>query len=592
MTIRSLAAPHARPAKDIDILWAQRPAMRDGTRLNLAVYLPRGRTGPLPTVIEITPYGLDRLYNDAVRYAQSGIAFVAGDVRGRGDSEGQFKMWTHEPRDLRDVIDWCAAQEWSNGRVGLYGSSYTGASQWMALKDRSSALKTLIPAGTSMSGYDMPLGGVPNAHGIIWGILTSGKPTYWNHFASPAFWSEYLTKIRRDGRPFTSIPDDFGITHADFLQQATAPAWGPAWEAYLPSQSDLEAVDFPILTVTGQNDSALIGTLKNWERFHTLAPDQARDFGHMVIGPWAHGGMEGSGSIAELEFGKAAQIDLKQVKIDWYHWTLGSGQKPTFMADKVRYYLCGEEAWHDAPSLDTLSAGNRVFYLSSHGGAGDPFHSGVLSAAAVPIGQDDFIIDLDDESKTEAERVPRPDSAGLGVMYDVPFPPPHHNMFSAMYGDDPTDQTFTIDLQGMGLVYHSALFTNDTTFVGTPDLNLKLSVDAPDADLCVFLHEIRPDGSAILLSSTLQRLRYRNGPQPELLTPGEPVSLRLTTFRWFARTVAARSRIRLTIRAASGLYFEANETTRQPGGARKAHVTLHYGDEGCCLSLPTWADGL
>ena len=564
--------------------------MRDGVHLNLVVYLPRRREGPLPTVVELTPYGLDRHYNDAVRFASEGIAFVAGDVRGRGDSEGTFKMWAHEPSDLRNVVDWCAAQEWCNGRVGLYGSSYTGASQWMALKDRSPALRTIVPAGTSMSGYDMPWGGVPNAHGIIWGILTAGKPTYWNHFASPAFWSRYLAEVRRNGQPLSSIPSDFGIEHADFLQQATAPAWSPAWENYLPSAEDLRAVDFPILTVTGQNDSALVGTLKNWARFHQMAPDQARKFGHLIIGPWAHGGMEGSDRAAELVFGPAASVDLQKVKIDWYRWILSDGERPAFVSSPVTYYVCGVEEWRRADALDAASKDTLSLHLGSIGGANDVFHSGSLTEKTPNPGVDHFTIDLDDLDKTKVERIPRPESAGLGATYGVLFPPPHHNMFAALYGDDPTDQAFTIDLQGMGLVYHSAPFSQGIEFSGTPRIDLELSVDTQDADLCVFLHEIRRDGSAILLSSTIQRLSYRNGPIRQDLVPDEPFQLTLSNFRWFARRLAPQSRLRLTVRALSGLYYEANDRMRRADGARIAKVSVYYGGNApSLLTLPTGA---
>ena len=575
------------PARDVDILWAQRPAMRDGVRLNLVVYLPKVPTGPLPTVVELTPYGLDRLYGDAVRFASEGLAFVAGDVRGRGDSEGAFRLWTNEPADLRDVIDWCAAQPWCNGRVGLYGSSYTGANQWMALKDRSLALRTIIPAGTSMSGYDLPWGGVPNAHGIIWGVLTTGRPTYWNHFASPAFWSEYLTNLRRAGRPFTSIPVDFGIEHADFLQQATVPAWGPVWEAYLPSAEDLRGVDFPILTVTGQNDSALLGTLKNWSRFHEMAPEQAREFGHLIIGPWAHGGMEGSDRAAELHFGHEASADIQKVKIDWYRWALGAGERPAFVSSPVTYYVCGVEEWRRADALDDASDAVLTLHLGSLNEASDVFHSGHLTEDPPGPGTDSFTIDLDDLDKTAIERAPRPESAGLGATYGVPFPPPHHSMFAALYGDDPTDQAFTIDLQGMGLVYHSAPFADGIELCGVPRLDLDLSVDAPDADLCVFLHEIRRDGSAILLSSTIQRLSYRNGSDAELLAPDEHFALTLWNFRWVSRRLASHSRLRLTVRALSGLYYEPNDRMRRADGARIAAVSIRYGgDAPSRLTLP------
>lgn len=496
-------------------------------------------------------------------------------------------MWQNEPADNHDTIEWAAAQDWSNGKVGLYGSSYSGANQWMALKDKPPSLRTIIPAGTSMSGFDMPLGGVPNAHVIVWSMLTSGKPTHWNLFAAPGFWTEKLTELRRSGRSFADLPRAFGVETESFREQIEHPQWGEVWERHLPSPEDLRAVDFPVLSVTGQNDSALIGTLENWRRFHAAAPESAGALGHLVIGPWFHGGMEGSVRAGELAFGPAAAINLQQVKFDWYHWTLGSGPRPDFVARPVTYYVCGEESWQTADTLAGVSGEPLEYHLTSNGRADDVHHSGQLSETSHPAGHDSFTIDLDDITKIRIERQQRPDSAGPGAAYGVPFPPPHHSMFAALYGDDPTDQSFTTDLQGMGVVYHSAPFAHGPTLAGRPTLDLWLRMDVPDADLCVFLHEIRCDASAILLSSTLRRLRFRNGwDAPEFASPNVPFRLRLDDFRFFARRLADGSRLRLTIRALSGLNFEANAEMRQPGGARIANVDLlHGGNTASKLTL-------
>jgi hypothetical protein len=280
-----------------------------------------------------------------------------------------------------------------------------------------------------------------------------------------------------------------------------------------------------------------------------------------------------------------------KVKFDWFHWTLGNGPKPAFVADRITYYICGQETWHTTSSLQSLSGTSLVLHLTSSGRADDVFHSGVLSETAGAAGADGFVIDLDDEDKTAIERQQRPEHAGPGASYGVAFPPPYHSMFAALYGDDPTDQSFTIDLQGMGVVYHSAVFRKGPTFVGRPSLDLWLKLDVPDADICVFLNEVRRDGRAILLSSTIRRLRFAQGwDRPVFAKAGEPFQVSLTDFRFFARTLADGSRLRLTVRAISGLYFDSNEAMRQPDGARRAHVELmHGGDNGSILSLPVAA---
>ncbi|MEL6687310.1 MAG: CocE/NonD family hydrolase [Pseudomonadota bacterium] len=572
----------------VDIHWNRSVKMRNGIGLNVIVYLPKDRTGPLPTVCEATPYGVDRLYKDGIRFANAGIAFVAADVRGRGDSQGSFRMWESEPADIRDLLDWCCEQDWCNGKIGLYGSSYTGTNQWMALKDRSPALRTIIPAGTAMNGVDMPWGGVPNAHGIIWGVLTSGKPPYWNHFASPHFWSRYLAELRTEKRSFSSIPGDFGIDHPDFLLQVEKPQWGPHWERLLPSQDDLQAIDFPILCVTGQNDSASVGTLHAWDRFHNLAPEQAEEFGHILIGPWGHGGMEGSQNLGELRFSKNANADFQKLKIEWYHWLLGDGSRPDFIERKVTYYICGEESWHNADSLPAASDQKLVRYLDQAGtDASSAYRSGRLQEMPADIETATFQVGRDEEWSEVLEFTQRPDEAGPGAAYGALFPPPNHNLFNSLWSEDPTDPIFSLDQNGFGVVYHSEPLSDTITLAGKPALNLSLSADVVDADICVLLHEVKPDGSTILLTSTMQRLSWVDAPQHTPLTPGETRQIELKNFRWVARSLAERSRIRLTIRAVTGLYFEPNADCRQADGKHRGNISLYVGGEaGCQLVLP------
>ena len=64
----------------------------------------------------------------------SGYAAVVQDVRGRFTSEGEFYTFTNEINDGYDSIEWLASQPWCTGKVGTFGISYVGATQWLAAK--------------------------------------------------------------------------------------------------------------------------------------------------------------------------------------------------------------------------------------------------------------------------------------------------------------------------------------------------------------------------------------------------------------------------------------------------------------------------
>src|SRR5688572_9675631 len=105
--------------------------MRDGVRL--ATDVVRQDDGERrPVLLVRTPYSRPGAWqaHDPVGFARRGWAVVLQDVRGRGQSEGVFRPFHQEIEDGFDTVTWCAAQEWSDGRVTMTGMSYNGATQW------------------------------------------------------------------------------------------------------------------------------------------------------------------------------------------------------------------------------------------------------------------------------------------------------------------------------------------------------------------------------------------------------------------------------------------------------------------------------
>jgi len=117
--------------------------MRDGVEIGLRIYRPDG-SGPYPTLFAASPYRYDNnllpcspvfLWRETGPIEwyveQQGYAYVHADVRGSGISGGEFGLWgPEEQRDLYELIEWIAAQRWSNGKVGGIGQSYYCISQW------------------------------------------------------------------------------------------------------------------------------------------------------------------------------------------------------------------------------------------------------------------------------------------------------------------------------------------------------------------------------------------------------------------------------------------------------------------------------
>src|SRR5262249_58627289 len=99
--------------------------VRDGTRLAADIYRPARDgvpvAGRFPTLLTRTPYDKKGAGTEGKFYAERGYNVVANDVRGRYASQGIWRLIADDPRDGFDVVEWIAAQPWSDGKVGTFG---------------------------------------------------------------------------------------------------------------------------------------------------------------------------------------------------------------------------------------------------------------------------------------------------------------------------------------------------------------------------------------------------------------------------------------------------------------------------------------
>jgi uncharacterized protein len=156
-------------------------ATRDGTRLDADVYMPDA-PGPFPVLLMRQPYGRaiasTVVYAHPAWYAAHGYIVVVQDVRGCGTSGGEFRLFEHEAEDGADAVAWAAALPGSSGNVGMYGFSYQGNTQLLALSAGAPALKALCPA---MVAWDMHAdwayegGAFRLADNLAWGIQMAAE---------------------------------------------------------------------------------------------------------------------------------------------------------------------------------------------------------------------------------------------------------------------------------------------------------------------------------------------------------------------------------------------------------------------------------
>jgi putative CocE/NonD family hydrolase len=414
---------------------------------------------------------------------------------------------------------------------------------------------------------------VPSLYELRWLEGVSGRVRYrelisdteqWNRHAAAGFVSGDPDDVRRAA----GLPDT-RYAHQVFETLD--------WEAhgFVPAAEAFRDCDLPVLSTTGQYDSCMLGALWQHERYLEHASTSARRASTLLIGPWDHGCESSSGPAhaADLQFGPDAAVDLRRLHLEWFDWVMRGGRRPAFLDVPVRYFVTGEERWRAAASLPEATRSTSHRFLVSAPPPNDVFHSGWI--ATTPAGGPDYRIDADagDMRTVEVELTERPDAVPIGASDE---PAPFHDLFATVGGDQPTDQAFSVALEGQGVVYHSSIVGESLAIVGRPRLRLQLSIETPatpvQIDLVALLHEVRDDASAILLSSDMRRLALDSA----------RTEVELDSWRFTARVLERSSRVRLTVRVAQSLWW-----ARPPSAPAHVVLRVHHDERATpALWLP------
>lgn len=554
LPLTPVVASESDLAPDVRIDRSVRIAMRDGVRLGGVLFRPARATGPLPTILAMTPYMADSWHARAMYFARHGYNFLVVDHRGRGNSDGAFVPWEDDGRDGYDTVDWIARQTWSDGQAAMIGGSYSGANQWATLREGPKALKTIVPTASPFFGYDFPAHkGILDAWFLNWYEGTYGRVQDTSYRDDYSYFTPVVREHYLAGRAYAGLADALGIPTPLLRRWLDHPSLDAYWLALVPSAARFAAINVPVLTITGQFDGVQRGSLEYYRR-HVAAGGPGVANHYVVIGPWNHGGTRKPvAKTGGLNVGAAAVIDIDQLHLAWFDWTLKHGTRPAFLADRVSYYVTGENAWRHAPSLAAIRARDWRLYLDGPGGAS------VAQPAALS---------------------PKPARGTLSYTYDPAAR--RIGRTEPSYPDEVLLDSWTADhLDGAGLVYQSAALDRPRTITGRPRLVLDVTADVPDTDIEATLYEIESGGRSVRLSYDRLRLRYRNSlAMPEPMPVGRPARVVLPDFAFVARRLSTGSRLRLVVRAIDSIYTEKNYNVGGDVGretvadARVAHVAI------------------
>jgi putative CocE/NonD family hydrolase len=528
--------------------------MHDGILLEATLALPE-QLGAYPTILVRTPYGRKQHLTEARYWATHGYATLVQDARGKWGSGGEYVPFLNEHADGMTTLDWITHQDWSNGSVGMWGSSYLAFCQLVLASTGHPALKSILP----VSGWirDDGLIRYGGAHHIMLSIpwILHEESQTKRSIADVEFdeMFEFLPLLEVFGTLGLESKiwnEEFDFTHL---------------EAYSAAN-----IDIPALHITGWNDFVHDAALGIYEQ---AVAGSGGVLQKLMVGPWIHDQFYTEYTeVGDDDCGPASALGLERLmklSLDWFDLTLKNESRDLTDWPAVKLFVMGINHWQDYARWPPSETRSRSLFLGSERGANSSAGDGTLSSeAAEEQGYDTYRFDPLD---------PVPTYGGA-------------NMHFFIHLAGVKDQR-EIETRNDVLVYTTTPLDEELEIAGAAEVILYASTEGRDTDFTAKLVEVRPSGYARIIEEGILRASYRNGrDERQLLVPGEIYPLKIELGSTAIR-LPKGSRIRLEISSSNFPKYDRNPNTGEdPLLARKLQAVnqriYHGGEFASHLVLP------
>ncbi|MAZ16603.1 CocE/NonD family hydrolase [Oricola sp.] len=493
--------------------------LTDGTNLVSSVWRP-DTADTLPVLLMRQPYG--RAIASTVTlahpswYAARGYIVVVQDVRGTGDSEGDFDALANEAEDGAETLAWARSLPGANGKLGTYGFSYQGTTQFLALAagGKPDAMATSMASWNPL--YDWASEG---------GLFRTATSTRW-----AGQMARLKAQRRGDAEALTALAPErdwrdlfrFLCERPDLSHLIR---WAQGMVDGNPSRSLTPPPPVPLLQTAGAHDFLLRGTLAADAAFRAVSPETT----HLIFGPWAHIGWNRSAGAAQL--GPGAELSVDRAQISFFdHYLKSIGDVPA----ACLAYDGGTDSWRAADPGKFHGEPSTEHRLSSGGLAATLLTDGRLGS--IPGESEDVLV--------HDPLRPAPLVGGATGNPQGPVDLAAH--------DNRADVA----------CYTTAPLAEDTLVAGSAVADLSVSIDGDVSALAGTLCLVTSQGSALALATTV--------------APVDQGRCRLR-FEGLYRTLKSGEALRLSIHAApSPDYLPYPVLTLPESGVRGATIILRH----------------
>jgi len=477
--------------------------LRDGTRLAARIWLPEdAEQKPVPAILEYLPYRKrdGTAERDALThpyFAGHGYAAVRVDMRGSGESDGILldEYLKQEQDDCLEVFQWLARQPWCTGACGMIGISWGGFNGLQVAARRPPELKAVISLCSTDDRYadDIhAMGGCMLVDNVAW---ASAMFALMAHPPDPALVGERWREMWRDRLENEPLLIDNWLKH-----QRRDAFWkhGSVCENY----ADITCAVYAVGGWADGYSNAIPRLLAGLS-----CPKKG------LIGPWAHRYPHFAEPGPRIGF-------LQECLRWWDRWLKGietgimrEPEYRVWMQDWVpprTYYAERPGRWVAEPSWPSPNIRSQQFALNHDGLATEP-------GAETPL----------------LHRSPLSIGGLAGHWCAYGYAP-----------DLPADQRAE---DGKSLVFDSAPLAEPLEILGAPTVLFELAADRPQAQVCVRLNDVAPDGSSLRVTYGLLNLSHRESHEfPQALEPGRRYRVRVQ-LNDIAHVFAAGHRLRIAV---------------------------------------------
>ena len=595
-SVPALAAAQSEAEFEVDVEKDIMVAMRDGTRLATDVYRPARDGQPLeersPVILTRTPYDKSGNASLGKYYAARGYVFVAQDTRGRYKSEGIWHWLTDDGPDGADAARWVAEQPWSNGRIGMIGTSYVGGTQHALAIEGSPYLKTIIPvdAVCNMGYASMRNGGAFEMRFWNWIMLNAGRGSRASRDPNTAAVLKEMADNRhhylsllplRPGTTPLKLAPEFEEWLVEAMRHGANDAF---WEQNNIVDYPQRYQDIPVYLVGGWYDSWASNTTAT---YRALNGQRRKSPTYLIMGPWIHGA-QGSSEHGQVSFGPEAAIDDPLAwRLAWYDRWLKDDPSMIGKADPfqtpVRIFVMGTGDGHKTDKGRLFHGGYwrneqewplartqyQTWHLQADGGLS-------TETPAAEAGSTSFQFDPRKPVPTIGGNISSGNDILLQGAWDQRGGPHVWNW------PDPIPLSARNDV----VVFQSEPLAEDLEVTGELAVELWISSTAVDTDFTAKLIDVYPPsddfpgGFDLNIGDGILRTRFRESLAKEkLMQPGEVSKV---TIRLYPTSNVFKQghRIRLDVSSSNFPRFDVNPNTGEPLNEHRtsqvATNTIHH----------------